>query len=161
MRTYFLLGAVAMLMTTTANATNPIAAGAFLAQAAIVMADSITCNEDLTMVAVTDDSKSINVTINPDGSIERSAHLIHIEGTPAKCTISNGVFTNIDNFSVSQETVVFEPSSESDTAPTLSDFTFAIANDGTSVSIGGNFYIDSPTSSSTYTSIVSVMYSYE
>ncbi|MBQ8436039.1 MAG: DUF4402 domain-containing protein [Alphaproteobacteria bacterium] len=110
MRKYFLLGTVALMMATNANAT---AVGAsFSATADIVEATSISCDQDLNFGTIVfnphlDSPEGDGYAeITPDGTPNVSGNVIAMSGaTPAYCTIPGEEFNDIQIIIANQNEV--------------------------------------------------------
>ncbi|MBE6450900.1 MAG: hypothetical protein E7016_02920 [Alphaproteobacteria bacterium] len=171
MRKYFLLSAVATLMTvTSANAENIGATGQFNVLSMVQTVDEINCSDPLILsIMLREEGGNVSATISPTGETSdiTGNNVVYAFGTPAMCSISNSTFVNAENFDTMPMNYIRDEivngEMQNNPQPTtdfmVSDFTYLISDDGKSVSIGGTFNFNN-ISSSYYQATVLLLYTY-
>ncbi|MBQ8870437.1 MAG: hypothetical protein IJ019_03575 [Alphaproteobacteria bacterium] len=151
MRKYFLTSAVSLLIATNVNAQIIDAAGQFMATVVVSTATKLECTGQLAaQLLVTDVTQEMSVTVNPEGyAMSDGSNAISVSGDVPTCTLSNGIFDDVNNIQITSMNASEEDSFKlvhygetSDTnLPTLSNIKFLLSEDKKSVNIGGTFNI--------------------
>lgn len=172
MRKYFLTTAVALLVTTNANALSgesvPTAlVGNMQVGAQILMGQSMTCDYGITFSPVVmDASIEHTVTVNTDGSVTTSGEGVIAGGVvPGVCTLSNGTFTDGGDIvpMVGGDMVTLKPVIDADSGYEvyMSNFTYKISDDQKNLYVGATLTIPANIASDVYMATIPVMYMYE
>ena len=160
MRKYCFLSILSMISIHNVYAYDG-AAGQFEALAYVLMADEISCSQQLGLGAYIKELGEISVTLDANGKISNTTgdNITLAVGQPAICSLSNGTFTDASRIMLPDYEVECISIETGDKA-TISNFTKLISEDGKSVNIGATLSVN-PTQPFGCQVSLPIMYAYE
>ncbi|MBQ2811040.1 MAG: hypothetical protein IJF12_02605 [Alphaproteobacteria bacterium] len=169
MRKYFLLSALALMISVITNKTYADAIGNLEIQALVTLMDELQCDPLYLNICTSDVSQGLTAIVDTNGNITVSNGSVGtglMQGEPAKCTLSNNTFTSVDKLSVMLGSVYFSyiPFGSEEFVPseaTISDFTFNISDDAKTAYIGGTYTFPANMGQGLYHANVPIAYLYE